>query len=101
MQIALSHRLAAFKLGQLHSSLLSPHPIAKDDRQACMWYLVASHLDKSGPWDERQPGPMQEMRSELPRRIDKVRKSLGAARYAECERAASDWISADAADRVQ
>ena len=93
--------VAAFKLGQLYSSLLSPHPIGKDDRQACTWYLVASHLDRPGPWEERQPGPMQEMRRELPRRIDQVRKSLGAARYAECERAASAWMSAHAADRAR
>ena len=86
--------VAAFVLGEVFSGKLFPYHVTKDNPEACMWYVIASSLDRQDPWAEGQPAAVAAMRKDLPGRIAKTRKSLGATEYAECERRASDWTIA-------
>ena len=86
--------VAAFVLGEVFSYRLFPYHVTKDNLEACTWYVIASNLDKQGQWEMEQPEPIAAMRKDLSGRIDKVRKILGAAQHAECERRASDWMTA-------
>jgi hypothetical protein len=86
--------VAAFVLGEVSSGKLFPYHVETDNLEACTWYVIASSLDKQGHWGGAQPTAIAAMRKDLPGRIDKVRKSLGATEYAECERRASDWMTA-------
>ena len=86
--------VAAFVLGELFTGRLFRYHVEKDELEACTWYLTASNLDKQGDWGTQVPKPVGRMREDLSGRIDKIRKSLGATRYAECERRASDWMAA-------
>jgi len=86
--------MAAFVLGEVFSYKMFPYHVTKDDSEACVWYLIASSLDMQSGWEVEQPERAAWLRKDLPGRIDKLRKSLGAARYAECDRRASDWMAA-------
>jgi uncharacterized protein len=100
LSAAQGYPVAAFRLGVLHSSRLVPHPIRKDDMQACRWFTVASRLD-TGDWAKHQPDAVAEMQHELPERIAKIRKSLGPTAAAECDRWASEWITTQVKRPVQ
>ena len=91
--------VAAFVLGEVFSYRLFPYHVTKDNLEACTWYVIASNLDKQGQWEMEQPEPIAAMRKDLPGRIDKVRKGLGTTERAECERRASDWMTAHSQGR--
>ena len=91
--------VAAFTLGQLHAARFGPQSIGKDDVLACTWYTIASDLDKRRDWGQEQPDDVAKMRRELPTRIERIRKSLGSVRSAECESRAADWIAKHLASR--
>lgn len=86
--------VAAFVVGEIFSGRMFKYHVETDNLEACTWYVIASSLDKQGRWAELQPEAVAAMRKDLPGRIAKTRKSLGATEYAECERRASDWITA-------
>jgi TPR repeat protein len=85
---------AAFVLGEVFAYKLFPYHVSKDYPEACVWYVIASNLDKQEDWAAVQPQAIVSMRKDLPGRIDKVRKSLTATQRADCERRASDWMTA-------
>lgn len=86
--------MAAFVVGEIFSGRMFKYHVETDNLEACSWYVIASSLDRQDPWAEGQPAAVAAMRKDLPGRIAKTRKSLGATEYAECERRASDWITA-------
>jgi len=86
--------VAAFVVGEIFSGRMFKYHVETDNLEACTWYVIASSLDKQGRWAESQPEAVAAMRKDLPGRVDKVRKSLEATEYAECERRASDWMTA-------
>ena len=86
--------VAAFVVGEIFSGRMFKYHVETDNLEACTWYVIASSLDKQGRWAKLQPEAVAAMRKDLPGRIEKARKSLGATQYAECERRASDWMTA-------
>ena len=88
------YSVAAFVVGEIFSGRMFKYHVETDNLEACSWYVIASSLDRQDPWAEGQPAAVAAMRKDLPGRIAKTRKSLGATEYAECERRASDWITA-------
>jgi len=86
--------VAAFVVGEIFSGRMFKYHVETDNLEACTWYVIASSLDKQGRWAKLQPEAVAAMRRDLPGRIEKTRKSLGATQHAECERRASDWMTA-------
>ena len=86
--------VAAFALGELNTGRMFRYHVAGDDLEACRWYTIASNLDTQDDWARAQPEAVAAMRRDLPGRINKVRKSLKAAQYAECQRQAAYWMKA-------
>jgi len=90
--------VAAFALGELYTGRIFRYHVSKNELEACSWYTIASHLDKQGEWEN---DAVAAMRKDLPSRIDKIRKNLGPANSAECERRASNWMTAHPQQRQE
>lgn len=86
--------VAAYALGDLFSGRIFKYHVTKDELAACAWYVTASSLDTQGGFDAVPPVVAQEVRKDLPKRLEKSRKDLGAGLYAECERRAASWMAA-------
>jgi uncharacterized protein len=93
--------VAAHVLGEIFTGRLFRYHVETDDLEACTWYLTASNLDKEDDWGMKMPKPVEVMRKDLSGRIAKIRKSLGATQYTECERRASDWKAAHGQPRKE
>ena len=88
------YAVAAYVLGDLFSGRIFKYHVTEDELAACAWYVTTSSLDKQGGFDAAPPVVAEEVRKDLPKRLEKSRKDLGARLYAECERRAASWMAA-------
>ena len=67
----------------------------RDYIKACTWFLIADDLDKAQTWGQTHPSDIAELRKTLPSRISKTQEKLTPQQFAECQRQAAEWASAN------
>jgi len=67
----------------------------RDYIKACTWFLIADDLDKAQTWGQTHPSDIAQLRKTLPSRISKTQEKLTPQQFAECQRQAAEWASAN------
>ena len=69
---------------------------ARDHTDAYKWYLVAAALEQRADWRERwaqdRPADAEQLRRELPKRLDSTRRKLSPDQIGAAERRASEFV---------